>query len=306
LDDAEIAARIQADEIDILVDVSGHLRQHRLSVFALRPAPVQVCFPNYLGTTGMPAIGHIFTDRWVCPPGAESQYSEHPYVLSRGYLVYQPPPQPPPVTALPCDATGITTFGLFQWPAKLNSGVWDAVAGVLRVCPESRLLFHYASAELDEPDSPARLAVEAELATRRISRERLIFRGSISKDAYLALLGEADIALDTFPFNGVTTTCECLLMGVPVVTLPGSIHSSRVGYEILQRVGLGALAASHPDAYIRIASGLAADRGRLRAMRRELRPMLQHSSLCNAEPLVRELENAYRSLWQLFLEKTND
>jgi predicted O-linked N-acetylglucosamine transferase (SPINDLY family) len=251
----------------------------------------------------MPAIGHIFTDRWVCPPGSESQYSEQAYPLSSGCLVYQPPPEAPPVTALPCDVGGTVTFGLFQWPGKLNPGVWDAVAAVLRACPESRLLIHYSSAELDELDSPARLSVEAELALRQIARERLLFRGSMSKDAYLALLDSVDIALDTFPFNGVTTTCECLLMGVPVVTLAGSTHSCRAGYEILDRVGLAGLAASGPDEYVRVAAGLAADREHLRTLRRRLRPMLRQSSLCNSIPLVRELETAYRCLWQIFVEE---
>jgi protein O-GlcNAc transferase len=303
LDDGEIASRIQADEIDILVDLSGHLRHHRLSVFALRPAPVQVAYPNYLGTTGMPAISHIFTDAWVCPPGFESQYSEQPLPLGAGHIVYEPPPGAPPVGPLPYDELGIVTFGLFQWPGKLNPGVWDAVAAILHASAGSQLLLHYSSAELDEPDSPARLSVESELAKRQIARERLVFRGSVSKDAYLTLLGGVDIALDTFPFNGVTTTCECLLMGVPVTTLAGSTHSSRIGYEILDRVGLGALVASDTDQYVRIATALAADRARLRDMRCQLRPMFYRSSVCNSILLVRELEKVYRLLWQHFVEE---
>jgi predicted O-linked N-acetylglucosamine transferase (SPINDLY family) len=302
LEDGEIFACIQADEIDILVDISGHLRHHRLSVFGLHPAPVQIAYPNYLGTTGMPTIAYIFTDRWVCPPGAESQYSEQPYLLSSGYLVYQPPLEAPPITALPCDSEGTLTFGLFQWPGKLNKEVWDLVASVLRACPESRLLFHYSTAELDEPDSLARTSVETELTSRHVSSDRVLFRGSVSKDDYLALLGSVDIALDTFPFNGVTTTCECLLMGVPVVTLAGSTHSGRIGYEILDRVGLIDFVASNSEQYVETATDLARDRDRLRVLRHRLRSMLRQSSLCNAIPLVNEIENAYRSVWQLFVE----
>jgi protein O-GlcNAc transferase len=303
MSDEVLADRIEADEIDILTDLSGHLRRHRLAVFALQPAPVQVAYPNHPATTGIAAIRYMLTDRWVCPEGSESQYTEEIYRLARGYLVYEPPVEAPAIGGLPCDQVGTTVFGLFQRPAKLNSGVWDAVAGVLTACPNSRLLVHHSSIELDEPDSPAREGVELALAERGIDPARVFYDGWRPLARHLELLGEADIALDTFPYNGATTTCECLWMGVPVVTVIGSSHAARVGYELLDRIGLTDLAATSTEKYVETAVTLAQDGDRLRSLRCRLRDLLRQSTLVDPQPLVREIEGAYQKMWGNFVEE---
>ncbi len=303
MSDQELAGQIEADEIDILVDVGGHFRFHRLSVFGLRPAPVQVEYPNHPSTTGVPTIQYIFTDRWVCPKGAESQYTERVYPLSHGYLSYQPPTEAGDVTGLPCDRGCAIVFGLFQRPTKYNETVWEAVAGVLRACSNSRLLVHFSSVELDDADSPARDLVKRQLAARGVDPARVVYRGWVPLSRHLAEIGEADIALDTFPYNGTTTTCECLWMGVPVVTLTGQTHASRVGYEILDRVGLSNFAASSRGSYIDTAVGLAQHPEHLRHLRYSLRDQLRKSSLLNPEPLVREIEQGYSIMLERYVEE---
>ena len=303
MSDEELSRQIEDDEIDILVDVAGHLRCHRLSVFALRPAPVQVTYPNHPATTGLASIQYILTDRWVCPQGHESQYTEQVHHLLHGYLVYEPPTEAPAITGLPCDQTGFITFGLFQRPAKLNAGVWDAVVEVLRACPNSRLLVHYPSVEL-EPNSSARELLQCEVASRGIDPARVVFRGWLPLDRHLELLREADIALDTFPYNGTTTTCECLWMGVPVVTLTGSTHASRVGNQLLAQAGLIDFVAATPQEYVEVTVGLAQDLNRLRDLRLGLRDLLRHSTLLDPGPLVREIEAAYVMMWRQFLEES--
>jgi protein O-GlcNAc transferase len=303
MSDEDLAGRIQADEIDILVDLSCHLRCHRLEVFALQPAPVQVSYPNYPASTGVTGVQYIFTDRWICPPGHESQYTEEVHHLSHGYLVYGPPEDAPAVAELPCDHNSDLVFGLFQRPAKLNAGVWDLVAQVVAACSGSKLLVHYSSVELDQPESPARGFVERELTARGIAPARILYRGWLPTEQHLELVGQVDLALDTFPYNGTTTTCECLWMGVPVVTLAGGTHSSRVGYQLLDRAGLADLVASTPEEFQQITVTLAQDRRRLRKLRRSLRDRLRQSTLLNPRPLVREMEAAYLAMWKRYLEE---
>ena len=303
MSDDDLANQIEAEEIDILMDLSGHFRDHRLAVFALRPAPVQAAFPIHPATTGIAEIQYILTDQWVCPFGSESQYTEKVHRLSRGYLIYEPPAEAPAITELSCDQTGGVVFGLFQWPAKLNAGVWNTVAGVLNASPNSRLLVHHSSVELDQPSSPARERVERELTARGIPSTRVFYRGWLPLAHHLELLSEVDIALDTFPFNGQTTTCECLWMGVPVVTLVGDTHVSRVGYELLDRIGLTDLATKNQEEYLNTAVALAQDRNRLRNLRRGLRDRMRQSTLLAPQPLVREIEAAYLAMWRQSVEE---
>src|SRR5215467_8516756 len=139
MSDHQLVKRIEADEIDILVDLSGHFHGNRLTAFARRPAPVLATYPNHPSTTGLSDI-HLLTDRWVCPAGAESQYTEQAFFLEGGYLTYEPPADAPDITRSPCDRTDTIVFGLFQRPSKLNSAVWDTVGRVLTASPGSKLL----------------------------------------------------------------------------------------------------------------------------------------------------------------------
>ncbi|MBC7927286.1 MAG: hypothetical protein H7039_16680 [Bryobacteraceae bacterium] len=298
-----VAEQIGRDAVDVLVDVSGHYPDHRLDVFALRPARVQMAFPNYPCTTGVSAIDYIFTDEWVCPQGGESQYTETPLRIPGGYLTYAPPAAPaigPP----PYEVAGFVTFGLFQRPAKYHALFWDCVAQVLLGVAGSRLLIHYGAFELDDPDSAACMRFRSELQSRGVEGQRIQFAGRMDPLRHLAAVSSVDIALDSFPYTGQTTTCECLWMGVPVVTLAGQTHVSRVSFSILGRMGLGELCADSTDAYVRIAVALGTDGVRLRDLRNSLRERMAASEVCSFQS-VREIEEQYRfSIKQLRIDRS--
>jgi protein O-GlcNAc transferase len=297
LDDAALKEQLHRDHIDILVDLSGFFPEHRLWIFAERAAPIQVTYPNCPTTTGVPQIDYILTDRWTCPPGHESYYTEEAVRLPSGYLVYSPPEIAPPVKSLPASQDGVITFGLFQRRAKMNAGVWDSIAELLRRCPKSQLLIQNMDPTLDEPDSSTRRELMTAFAGRGIACDRLRLLGARPHPETLALMGEVDIALDTFPYQGQTTTCECLWMGVPVVALSGDAHVARVGTAILQRAGLGGLTAKSREEYIRIALELANDREELFRLRTGMRDRMRQSSIMDGKGLARSVEAAYRAMW---------
>jgi len=297
-DDKRLRNQIRADGIDILVDLSGFFPDHRLRIFAGRVAPVQAAFPNCPVTTGIASIDYIFTDRWTCPKGSEMQYTERAVRLPSGYLAYAPPPDAPPLSPLPAAQNGNLTFGLFQRRPKMNGGVWDAVAETLHGMPDSRLLIQHGDPTLEDRDSRARRELVHQFSERGIDEGRLDFIGACNHLDTMASMARADIALDTFPYQGQTTTCECLWMGVPVVALSGRAHVARVGSAILQRVGLGELTAETPQDYVRIALNLARDRERLAAMRGTLRDQVRASSLLDGKRLARTVEAAYCWMWR--------
>ncbi|MBN9663699.1 MAG: tetratricopeptide repeat protein [Acidobacteria bacterium] len=306
LTDEALADRIREDGIDILVDLSGHFGSNRLSVFSRRPAPVQMSYPNYPGTTGLAAIDYIFTDIWTTPPGCEPEYAEKPYRLPSGCLVYGAPGGECETSPLPVETNGYVTFGLFQRPGKLHPGVWDVIAATIRQVPDSRLLIHFASADLDDPDSPQIARLLAELTARGVAAQRVMFRGARPVPAHLITVAEADIALDTFPYNGQTTTCDCLWMGVPVVGLRGHSHVARVTPALLDRMGLGHLAATTTHDYVRTAVELASNRRALAQLRASLRARMHANGLTSGENLAREIEAAYREVWRLWCDSERE
>jgi protein O-GlcNAc transferase len=295
--DEELASRIKQDHIDILIDAGGHFTHNRLHVFTLRAAPVQAAYPLYPATTGLAEMDYLFTDEWTDPAGlTEHHYTEQLCRLPSGYLAYLPPRNAPPVSPLPATQNGYVTFGLFQRPAKTNDRVWDAVAQVLLRVPQSRLLIHYVTRDFDDPNSRMRQRIVQALTSRGVSEERLEFKGALALREHLAGIRQADIALDTFPYNGQTTTCECLWMGVPVIALTGNTHVSRVGHGILHRVGLGDWVANTLEEYAAIAA-----RARVEALadlRAGMRDRLAASSLMDGRRVTREIEDAYRWMWR--------
>ena len=297
LTDAQLTQQIRDDAIDILVDLSGHFPNHRLSVFQAHPAPVQATIPNYPCTTGASGIDYIISDSWVSPLESNGAYSEKVVRLPSGFPPYEPPPNTPDVPSPPASRKGWVTFGLFQRPAKLNAGVWDLVVEVLRRVPGSRLLVHYSSKDLDLPNSEARFQVIREMESRGVSGERAVFRGVVPHRAHMALVSEADIALDSFPYNGQTTTCECLWMGVPVITVVGETHAARVGFSLLSRAGMGEIVATSKQQYVENAVALALDLNRLAQLRSELRPRLEQSILLDGRAVASDLESEYRLMW---------
>jgi predicted O-linked N-acetylglucosamine transferase (SPINDLY family) len=292
-----IAKMIHQDGIDILVDLMGHHSLNRLDVFSLRPAPLQVTFPNYPCTTGLAEIDYFLTDVWTSPLGVDSEYVEHLHRLPTGCLVYSPPPSAPAVAPLPALDRGYVTFGVFQRPAKMNPRFWDSVAAVLHHVPKSRLLLHHSSPEYGREGSVVRELIRSESASRGISIERISFCGTLPLPAHLELLAQADIALDTFPYNGQTTTCECLWMGVPVITRAGNSHVSRVGSGIMHQAGFSTWVAASAEHYLAIATQLAGDLYSLASCRAGMRTRVSASPLVDAAARTRQLEAAYRRFW---------
>jgi predicted O-linked N-acetylglucosamine transferase (SPINDLY family) len=296
LSDNALAERIRADGIDILVDLAGHTANNRLPLFALRPAPVQVTWLGYPNTTGLETIQYRLVDAVTDPSGeADAWASEALVRLKDGFLSYSAGRNTPATTAPPCLEAGVVTFGSFNNPAKMSPSTLDAWATLLSRLPHAKLLLK------GKPfaDSAARAMVLANLTKRGVAAERVeLAPWSPGIDAHLATYNRVDIALDPFPYNGTTTTCEALWMGVPVVTLCGDRHAGRVGASLLTQVGLTELIASSVEEYVEIAGGLAADPGRLNEMRRTLRPRMAASPLCDGRSFARRVEAAYRAMWQ--------
>jgi predicted O-linked N-acetylglucosamine transferase (SPINDLY family) len=285
------AEQIRDDGIDILVDLAGHTACNRLDVFARRPAPVQVTYCGYPGSTGMRAMDYRITDAVADPPSVtEHLHSERLIRLPHGFLCYAPPPNAPDVAPLPRDVNGYVTFGSFNRAVKITPAAIDAWCRILTAVPDSRLLLKLAG--LDEPAT--RTDWLARFGSRGVSADRILTRDARSPLAdYLTAIGSVDVALDTFPYNGTTTTCEALWMGVPVVTLAGQSHVSRVGTSLLHSVDLEDLVAGTVDEYVGKAVALATDPSRLRNLRQNLREMMRRSPLTDAKRLAREIEDAF-------------
>lgn len=296
LRDVALAERMRADGLDVIVDLSGHFPYNRLPLLCDRLAPVQMTYPNYPATTGCPGVDWLFTDRWTSPPGTEGEYTERLYHLEPGYLVFELPDDSPPVAAPPALAHGYPTFGVFQRLAKFNDRVWDAIAAVLHRVPDARLLLQNGEAELDRANSPTSQRLRACLAARGIDPARLTLRGPLSREEHLGLLPHVDVSLDTFPYSGQTTTCESLIMGVPVVTMQGRTHVGRVSGALLARSGHADWIADSTERYAEIAASLVGDLGALARTRATLRADFVAAGLTDGRRLAAGLETAYRAL----------
>jgi len=249
-------------------------------------------------------MDYLLTDEWTDPVGlTEQHYTEQLYRLPSGYIVYEPPEMAPALTPLPALQNGYITFGLFQRPAKTNDGVWDAIGSVLRQSPRSRLLIHYVTRDFDNRDSRVRRWMTEALVSRGVDEKRIAFQGSLGLYEHLAAIAQADIALDTFPYNGQTTTCECLWMGLPTVTLAGEAHVSRVGHGILHRIGFGDWVARSIEEYAEIAASVPPHA--LARLRMGMRERLLSSSLLDGPSVTREMEQAYRWMWRSWCRSKN-
>ena len=295
LSDDEAARRIRDDRIDILVDLSGHTAGNRLPVFARKPAPVQVTYLGLTATTGLSAIDYRLTDALVDPPGAESFCSEKLVRLPDTAWCFAPLTGSPDTGPLPALERGCVTFGSYNNIAKLTPRVLGLWARVLRAVAGSRLQLASAAFRTAEPAQRIRRF----LADCGIGPERIeLLRDEPIRLRHLERHRSLDIALDTFPFQGMTTTFLALWMGVPVVSLAGRDHMTRVGSSILSNAGLPELAASSHDAYVEAAARLASDLPALSALRAALRPRLQQSALMDAPRFARNVEAAYRRMWR--------
>ena len=296
LDDDELATRIVADRIDILVDLAGHTKDNRLGVFQRKPAPIQATWIGYPDTTGLETIDYRITDAIADPPGdADRMHTERLWRLPRGFLCYRPPEDAPGVPARPCATPGARgiAFGSFNNLSKFAPGVIDSWSRILTHLPDARLVLKASGLGSDS----ARQRVLERFAGHGIGPERIeTMAPTPTRKEHLDLYRHIDIALDTFPYNGTTTTCEALWMGVPVVTFSGDRHAARVGASLLHRVGLDGLVARDVEGYVEIACALAADRRRILDLGAGLRQRMRASPLCDARTFARDLEDAYRAM----------
>ena len=301
LDDRQAAQLIRDDGIDILVDLAVHTAHNRLGVFAYRPAPIQVSFAGYPGTSGLETIDCRLTDPYLDPPstgsgqapGSEAFSTERLIRLPDSFWCYQPESSQPPVNSLPALQRGFVTFGCLSSFLKINDQVLRLWAQVLAGVKDSRLL-------VLAPRGSARQWLVALLDAQGVDAGRVEFADRQSRAGYLRIYHRIDIGLDTFPYNAHTTGLDSLWMGVPVVTLVGQTPVSRAGLSQLSNLGLSELAAEKPDDFVQIATALANDLSRLSKLRQSLRDRMQQSPLMDASRFARNIEAAYRQMWHLW------
>ncbi len=290
--DSQAADLIRQDQIDILVDLTMHMAHNRLLVFARKPAPVQVTYLAYCASTGLETIDYRLSDPYLDPPGSEeSFYSEKTIRLPRTYWCYQPGIATPDINLLPAHEHGHVTFGCLNNFCKVNELTLAAWARILGAVPSSRLLLH-------APDGSHRQRVRGRLRQDGIEPDRVRFVGRVSLPDYFRLHHGIDIALDTFPYAGGTTTCDALWMGVPVASVAGKTAVGRAGMSILSNVGLPELVADSEEGYVRIAHNLANDLPRLSKLRSTLRRRMERSPLMDAPRHARDIEAAYGEMWR--------
>ncbi len=297
LNDDALLKRFESDRIDIIVELSGHTNGNRLAALARRGAPVQATYLGYPNTTGVPAIDYRIVDALTDPPGAERLATEKLVRLPGCFLCYRPftSPAPPEPGPPPSASAGHVTFGSFNSMPKIGQPTIDLWTAILKDVPGSRLLLKNKS--LADPNARRRLV--GQFAGRGIDESRLeLFPPAPTQSEHLAVYERMDIGLDTFPYHGTTTTCEALWMGVPVVTLEGDAHASRVGVSLLTNTGLTDLIARSPEEYRRLAAGLAGDPARLADLRRTLRARVGSSTLCDAPGFAKKFQAALRGMWR--------
>ena len=291
ISDKDAAKQIQRDGIDILIDLSGHSAYNRLGIFARKPAPIQATWLGYPNSTGLSTIDFRIADAITDPEiKGQKHCSEEILRLEHGFLCYQGPDFPVSI-APPSSSNAYITFGSFNNLSKINESVIDAWVKILDKVPKSRLLLksqQFAFPEIREVFS-------RKFLSKGIALNRLDLRShTATTEEHLNLYKEVDIALDTFPYNGTTTTCEALWMGVPVIAILGDRHVSRVSASILRHAGLESLVADDAKSYIELATKLAENAGRLIELRGDLRNQLKESPLTDAKLFARNIENAYQ------------
>lgn len=292
--DERVAEMVRADGIDVLVDLMGHIDGNRLTMFARKPAPVQVTYLGYPNTTGMEAMDFRLTDAYADPPGmTEALHTEKLVRLPKSAWCYGAPDGAPEVTELPAIKNGFVSFGCFNDFQKVNEDVVRVWAALLQRVTGSRLVLKAKS--LRDPGTQQLLL--AQLAQHGIGRERVEFIGWQSTLAgHLGSYAKVDIGLDPWPYHGTTTTCEAMWMGVPVITLAGKTHVSRVGVSLLSNVGLEDWVANSEEEYVAIGEKMAADIAKLKMLRAGMRERMKASPLMDAEGFATNLEDSFEAM----------
>jgi predicted O-linked N-acetylglucosamine transferase (SPINDLY family) len=295
LTNPELARLVEGLRIDILIDLNGYSRPSRLPLFALRPAPVQVAWFNMFATSGLATFDYLIGDRHVIPPEEEALYTERIVRLSGSYLTFEVNYPVPDVAPAPCMRRGALTFGCLAPQYKITTEVVETWSRILRECPGTRLLLK--SVVLGHAE--ARAFVLGLFARSGLPADRLLLEGPADHFDFLGRYDDVDLVLDTFPYNGGTTTMEALWQGVPVLTFTGDRWAARISASLLREAGLPDFVTDDLESYVARAIALAHDPdtpGRLEELRRGLRDRLRASPACDAARFAREMEEVYLAI----------
>lgn len=288
-----LAERIGEDQIDLLFDLSGHTGRNRLLTFARRPAPVQLTWMGYVGTTGLSAMDYLIADRFHVPGGFEAHYREKVLRMPDSYLCFEPPAYAPPVGPLPALAAGHVTFGCLNNTAKINPAVVEVWAEIMRRVPSSRLVLKYHWLD----DEGLRKRLSDLFAAQHIAPERLELLGSTPHGDQLRQYNRIDLALDPFPYSGGLTTLEACWMGAPVLTCPGDTFAGRHSFSYLSNIGITETVAANLTEYVDRAVNLAGDLKKLAELRRGLRPRMAGAPVCDLDRFATHFTDAVRKVW---------
>ncbi|MBN1130578.1 MAG: tetratricopeptide repeat protein [Chitinispirillaceae bacterium] len=290
--DDEARRLIYDDRIDILVDCAGHMADNRLTLLARPCAPIQVSWIGYPNTTGLTTVDYRFGDEITDPVAGKEWYVEKLVRLPECFCCYGPPENAPEVSDLPGEWNGYVTFGSLHTLARLNSAVIALWSEVMTRLPSSRLII-FRTVVNDEIVERLR----EQFKRHSVDPERIEFVREVPAEGHLSLYHRIDIALDTFPWSGHTTACEALWMGVPVITLSGSRHASRMVASVLTRLGIDDFIAESETDFLTIAKRTAQELASLAMLRKGLRELMQTSRLCDAVSFTRNVEHEYRKMW---------
>jgi tetratricopeptide (TPR) repeat protein len=287
LSDGQLAAQVSEDRIDVLVDTVMHMDGVRLGMFARKPAPIQVTWLAYPGSTGLTRMDYRFTDPVLDPQGQTEHFYTEQSIRLESFWCFEPPANSSAVRPLPVEKNGYITFGCLNSFAKINDTVLEVWREILAAVPDSRLVLRPPKGKITD-------RVREKLG---VDSSRLIGLQYASRPKYFRCYHDIDVTLDPFPYTGHTTTLDSLWMGVPVVTQAGTTVVSRGSLSILSNVGLTELAAGNKAEYVALAVALAQDKARMRDLRAGLRERLERSVLMDANRLARQIESSYRDMW---------